>query len=331
MSRTGMNIAAASVLAVVAMAAMATADAQAQGAGDYPNKPIRIVMSGSPGGSTDVITRIVTAKLTERWGQAFLVENMSGASGALAAETAAKAPPNGYTLYSLSSSSAVAAAVGQTSGINFRTAYAPITNMVSQPYVMVVNAALPVNSVKELIALAKKEPGKLNFASLGVGSTTHLGMELFNSLAGTDIVHVPFKGTNQAELAIVAGQVNVVLGGALSAMPLVKSGKSRAMGVTSAQRSKLLPDLPTVIEGGVPGFEVDAWFGLAAPAATPQPIIAKLHAETVRVLNMPEVRDKLMAGGSDVTPSESPAAFGQHLNREMDKWEKFMKTTGIKL
>lgn len=313
------------------LGALCALPAAAQNVPDYPVRPIRIVMSGSPGGSTDVITRLVTARLTERWGQPFLIENMSGASGALAAEAAAKAAPNGYTLYAISSSSAVAAAVGQTKGVNFRTAYALITNMVSQPYVMVVNAALPVGSVRELVELAKRNPDKLNFASLGVGSATHLGMELFNSLAGTSIVHVPFKGTNQAELAIVAGQVNVLLGGALSAMPLVKAGKSKALAVTSATRTRLLPDLPTVIEAGIPGFEVDAWFGLAAPAATPQAIINKVHADTLQVLSLPDVRDKLLSGGSDVKPSESPAAFTQHLNREMDKWERFIKTTGIKL
>ena len=329
MSSTGIRTAAMAALAgaTVAMAS----GAQAQGAGDYPNKPIRIVMSGSPGGSTDVITRVVTARLTERWGQPFVIENMSGASGALAAETGAKAPPNGYTWFAISSSTTVAAAVGQTKSVNFRTAYAFITNMVSQPYVMVVNAALPVSTVKELVEYAKKNPGKLNFASLGVGSATHLGMELFNSLAGTDIVHIPFKGTNQAELAIAAGQVNVLLGGALSAMPMVKAGKSKALAVTSAARSALLPTLPTIIEAGIPGFEVDAWFGLAVPAATPQAIINKVHADAVAVLKMPEVRDKLMGGGSDVTPSASPADFANHIHREMDKWERFIKATGIKL
>lgn len=303
----------------------------AQRVEDYPIKPVRIVMSGSPGGSTDVITRTVTARLSERWGQPFVVENMSGASGAIAAEAAAKAAPNGYTLYALSSSSAVAAAVGQTSNVNFRTAYAPIINMVSQPYVVVVNAGLPAGSIRELVALARKDPGKLTYASLGVGSTTHLGMELLKSLAGIDILHVPYKGTNQAELALVAGQVNVLLGGALSAMPLVKSGKTKALAVTGSIRSKLLPDMPTVSESGLTGFELEAWFGMAAPASTPVAIIQKVHSDTFRVLNLAEVRERLSSGGSDVVPSESPAAFAHHLNREMDKWERFMKATGIKL
>ncbi len=309
----------------------AVAPVMAQGALDYPNKPIRLILAGSTGGSTDVINRLVTSKLTERWGQPFLIENITGASGAIASGMTAKALPNGYTLYGVASSTVVSAAVGQITSVNYRTAYAPITNMVSQPYVMVINAGLPVNSVKELIALAKKEPGKLNFASLGVGATTHLGMELFNMLAGTDIVHIPFKGTNQAGLAIVAGEVNVLLGGALSAMPLAKAGKIKALAVTSAQRSKLFPDLPTVAEAGLPGFDVDAWFGMAAPAGTPPAIVSKIHGEILRVLAIPEIRDKLMANGSEITPSDTPAAFGQHINRELDKWEKFVKTTGIKL
>jgi tripartite-type tricarboxylate transporter receptor subunit TctC len=319
------------LIGLVSSLALLASPALAQRAEDWPARPIRIVMSGSPGGSTDVITRAVTAKLTERWGQAFLVENMSGASGAIAAETAAKAPPNGYTLYALSSSSAVAAAVGQTTNVNFRTAYAPIINMVSQPYVVVINAGLPVMNVRELVATARSQPGKLTYASLGVGSATHLGMELFKSIANVDILHIPYKGTNQAELALVAGQVNILLGGALSAMPLVKAGKTRALAVTGLARSRLLPDLPTVADAGLPGYELEAWFGLAAPAATPIAIIQKVHADAYRVLNLPEIRDKLTAGGSEVVPSESPAAFAQHLYREMDKWERFMKVTGIKL
>lgn len=309
----------------------AVAPVMAQGAPDYPNKPVRLILAGSTGGSTDVINRLVTSRITERWGQPFLIENIPGASGAIASEMTAKALPNGYTLYGVASSTVVSAAVGQITSVNYRTAYVPITNMVSQPYVMVINAGLPVNSVKEFIALAKKEPGKLNFASLGVGATTHLGMELFNMLAGTNIVHIPFKGTNQAGLAIVAGEVNVLLGGALSAMPLAKAGKIKALAVTSAQRTKLFPDLPTIAEAGLPGFDVDAWFGMAAPAGTPPAIASKIHGEILRVLAIPEIRDKLMANGSEITPSDTPAAFGQHINRELEKWEKFMKTTGIKL
>lgn len=203
--------------------------------------------------------------------------------------------------------------------------------MVSQPYVVVVNAALPMGSVRELVAVARREPGKLAVASLCVGSTTHLGMEFLKSLAGVDILHVPYKGTNQAELALVAGQVNALLGGALSAMPLVKAGKTKALAVTGAFRSKLLPDMPAVAESGLGGSGVEAWFGITAPASTPSANIQKIHADTFRVVSLPEIRDKLTSGGSDVVPSESPASFALHLNREMDKWERFMKATGIKL
>ena len=331
--RSGMlNIVLATAGSMVLSATALAQPAPRDNPGDYPNRPIRILMSGSGGGSTDVITRLVTQKLGERWGQPFLVENMSGASGAIAAETAARAAPNGYTLYAMSSSSAVAAAVEEKNArsINFRTAYAPITQMVSQPYVAVVNATVPVTSIKELIAYAKGKPGALNYGSLGIGSATHMGTELFKSMAGIDMVHVPYKGTNQVEGDLVAGHIQMLFGGAQSSMPMVKSGKTRALALTSAKRSKLLPDLPTIAETGLPGFDLDAWFGLAAPAGTPQAVLLKIHVDAVRILNTPEVRDKLAAGGSETAPSDSPATFGAFVNREMDKWEKFVKTSGIK-
>ncbi len=326
-------------LGVIAAAALSplTAAAFAQTAqrdpNDYPNRPIRIILAGSTGGSTDVVTRLVTQKISELWGQSFVVENMTGGTGVIASEIVARAAPNGYTLYAVSSSTTVGAAVEEKTprSINFRTAYTPITLMVVQPYVVVVNAALPVTSVKELIAYAKSKPGQLNYGSLGVGSATHMGTELFKSMAGIDMVHVPYKGTNQVETDLVAGHIQVLFGGALSSMPMAKAGKTRALAVTSLKRSKLIPNLPSIAEAGLLGFDLTAWFGLLAPAGTPQPVIQKIYSDAVRVLNTPEVRDQLAAGGSETAPSESPGAFGAFINAEMEKWEKFAKASGIKI
>jgi len=298
---------------------------------DYPSRPIRIILVGSAGGSTDVVTRLVTQKITELWHQPFLVENLTGGTGIIASEAVARSVPNGYTLYAVSSSTVINSAVDQKTvrTYNFRTSFIPITMMVVQPYVLVVNVSVPVTTVKELITYAKSKPGQLNYGSLGIGSATHIGTELFKSMAGIDMVHVPYKGTNQVESDLVAGHIQVLFGGALSSMPLVKSGKTRALAVTSIKRSKLLPDLPTISESGLTGFDLTAWFGLMAPAGTPQEIIQKIFIAASRVLNTPEVRDQLAAGGSETNVSESSASFGIFINSEIDKWGKFGKNNAV--
>lgn len=304
----------------------------AQRAGNYPNKPIAIVTNGAAGGSSDFINRIVAAKLGEQLGQQIVVENITAGRGVVAAQRVAKAPPNGYTLLGVTSSSVVTSAVTpEIFPVSFRTSYMPITNFVTQPYVMVVNAALPVKSVRELVALAKSKPGVLNFASLGTGSTAHLGMELFRSLAGIDIHHIPYKGTDQAEFSLVTGESNILLGGSASSGPFMKSGKTRGLAVTSSKRSKIFPDLPTLVELGYPEIEVEAWFGLMATGGTPADIVQTLHTESVRVLNLPDVLEKILARGVDVAPSDSPADFGRRIARELDTWEGVMKKSGIKL
>ncbi len=300
---------------------------------DYPSRPIRIILGASIGGSTDVVTRLVTQKITELWSQPFLVENLTGGTGVIASETVARSIPNGYTLYAVSSSNIVNSAVDLkiVRSFNFRTSFIPITMMVVQPYVLVVNVSVPVTTVKELIAYAKSKPGQLNYGSLGIGSATHIGTELFKSMAGIDMVHVPYKGTNQVESDLVAGHIQVLFGGALSSMPLAKSGKTRALAVTSVKRSKLLPDLPTISESGLAGFDLTAWFGLMAPAGTPQEIIQKIFIAATRVINTPEVRDQLAAGGSETNPSDSSASFGVFINSEIDKWGKFGKSHALSL
>jgi len=312
---------ASAVMAVLSAAAVSTGQAQ-----NYPSKPVRMMVSGAPGGSNDAIARTVAQKLSERWGQSVVVENHSGASGAIAVGMVARAAPDGYTLGNLGASTLTGLTVSQSEikrDFNFKTSFAPITQLVSQPYVLVVNPGLQASSVKELIALAKGRPGELNYGSLGENTSTHLGMELFTSLAGVKMTHVPYKSTAQVTADVASGRVHVLFGGALSSIPLVKAGKLRALAVTSASRSKVLPDLPTISEAGVAGFSLDPWFGLMAPAGTPQAIIQQIHRDAVAGMNAQDIRDKFAKTGTEVMLSATPAEFGAMLEKEIERWEKF--------
>ncbi len=300
----------------------ASGGAMAQG---YPAKPVRMVVAGAPGGSNDTISRTVAQKLSERWGQPVVVENQAGASGAIAVGMVARAAPDGYVLGNLGASTLVGMVT--TTDIkrdfNFRTSFTPITQLVSQPYVFVVHPSLPVKSISEFIAYAKQHPGEINFASLGDNTSTHLGMELFASIAGIQMTHVPYKATAQIDTDLMAGRVQALLGGSLSSMPLVKAGKLRALAVTSAERSKVMPDLPTVAESGVPGYSLDPWFGLMGPAGLPPAVVQRVHDDAVAGMNSPDIRQKFAASGTEVVTSAVPADFGQVLVREIDRWEKF--------
>jgi tripartite-type tricarboxylate transporter receptor subunit TctC len=296
--------------------------AQAQ---NYPTKPVRMMVSGAPGGSNDAIARTVSQKLSERWGQPVVVENQSGASGAIAVGMVARAAPDGYTLGNLGASTLVGLVTSTEikRDFNFKTAFAPITQLVSQPYVFVINPSVPAKNIAEFVAYAKQNPGKINFASLGDNTSTHLGMELFASLTGIQMTHVPYKATSQIATDLMAGRVQALLGGALSSMPLVKAGKLRALAVTSAERSKVMPDLPTVSESGVPGYSLDPWFGLMGPAGLPAAVVKRVHDDAVAGMNTPDIREKLAASGTEVVLSPAPADFGNMLAREIDRWEKF--------
>lgn len=321
-NRTASRIATASLASFGVAALCLTALAQAQ---SYPSKPVRVIVSGAPGGSNDAIARTISQKLSERWGQSVVVENHSGASGAIAVGMVARSTPDGYTLGNLGASTLVGLTTSTEikRDFNFKTAFAPITQLVSQPYVFVINPALPINSISDLVAYAKKNPGKLNFASLGDNTSTHLGMELFASLAGIEMTHVPYKATAQIATDLMAGRVQALLGGALSSMPLVKAGKLRALAVTSAVRSKVMPDLPTVAESGVAGYSLDPWFGLMGPAGLPQAVVQRVHADAVASMNTTDMRERLAATGTEVVTSAAPADFGAMLTREIDRWEKF--------
>ncbi|HSQ05665.1 MAG TPA: tripartite tricarboxylate transporter substrate binding protein [Burkholderiales bacterium] len=315
------------VAGVVAVLAATMAIAQTRNT--YPSKPIRVLVGFAPGGGSDILSRAVGQKLAERWGQPVVTDNRAGAGGTIALELAARAAPDGYTLLVISGSQITNATLVTKVPFDIRVAYAPITQMTSQPYVLLEHPSVPAKSVKELIAYAKANAGKLNYASSGTGSSAHLGMELFKSLAHVDMVHVPYKGSGQALIDLLGGQVQLLLASAISAGPHLKTGKLRALGVTSARRSPHLPDLPAIAEV-VPGFDVTGWYGLVAPAGTAPAIVAALNREVAQILRTADLQEKLAADGTDAAPG-SPAQFKTTIVQEIEKWTGLVRTVGVKL
>jgi len=303
------------------------AAAQANG---FPDKPIRIVVPFPPGGATDAAARLVAVKMGEHWGQPVVVDNRAGAGGNVGSDLVAKAPADGYTLVmGVTGSHAI------NTSLYSRMPYDPVADFVAisqvavVPNVLVVHPSVPAKNLAELVALANKEPGKLNYASLGNGTAAHLGMEMLKSEAGVDITHVPYKGSAPAVSDLLAGQVQMMVDGLPSALPHVKAGKLRAIALTSLHRAPSLPGLPTIAET-YPGFYADAWSGLFAPRGTPQPVVDKLSAEVQRILKLPDVREKLMALGAEPVGS-TQAEFTAHVKREIDKWAKVVRTSGAKV
>jgi tripartite-type tricarboxylate transporter receptor subunit TctC len=301
---------------------------------DYPAKPVRILVPYGPGGATDIIARIVAAKLTESLGQSFVVENRPGANGNIALEAAAKAAPDGYTLL-----------VGNvsTNAIN-ETIYAhqltirpsrdliAVTKLVEIPHIVVASAALPASNIAELIALAKKEPGKINFASVGLGSYPHLDMERFMKAAGVDFTHVPYKGgAGQAIPAMVAGEVQLAFFNMASLLPHIKSGRLKALAAIPTQRLPELPNVPTLAEQGYPGIGTNAWQGLFAPAATPKPLVDKLYASVAAALGRPDQKEGLARQMMSVELSGSPQEFTELVRRETQAWGDFLRDARIKI
>ena len=297
---------------------------------DFPNKVIRIVVPFPPGGATDAAARLVATKMSEKWGQPVLVDNRAGAGGNVGSDIVAKSPPDGYTLVmGVTGSHAINTSLYSKMPYDPVTDFVPISQVAVVPNVVVVHASVPARNLAELVALAKREPGKLNYASLGNGTAAHLGMEMLKSAADIDITHVPYKGSAPAVSDLLAGQVQVMMDGLPSALPHVKAGKLRAIALTSLHRSPALPDLPTISES-YPGFYADAWSGLFAPKGTPQPVVAKLSTEVQRILRLPDVREKLAALGAEPVGS-TQAEFTAHLKREIDKWAKVVKSSGAKV
>ena len=304
--------------------------AQHAHAQDYPQKPVRFIVGFSPGGGSDILARLLSEKLAESWGRPFVVDNRSGAGGTIALTLAASAAPDGYTLLMISGSQITNAVLMTKLPLDVLKAYTPVTQATSQPYLLVVHPSLPVRSVKELIAFARSKPGTLNYASSGTGSFAHLGMELFNNMTGTDMTHIPFKGSGAALIDLLGGQVQLALTSAISGMPHLKSGKLRGLAVTTLKRSPVIPELPTVSESGVPGYSVDGWYAVVVPAHTPASIVSKLNRELVRLLDTQAVMDALARDGA-VPAGGTPAELSQTMRAELEKWSRVVKNAGLKM
>jgi tripartite-type tricarboxylate transporter receptor subunit TctC len=311
--------------AAIGAAAFAVTPAQAQ---TYPSKVITIVVPTAPGGGNDIMARIVAARLGERLKQPVIVENKAGANGAIASQHVARSAPDGYTLLF---------GYIATHGINPGLSkvpydpvkdFAPIAQIAESQGVLVVNPSVPATSVKELIALAKSQPGKLSYASAGNGTAPHIAGELFKKLAGVDLLHVPYKGSAPAVMDTLAGSTQIMFPSIVAASPYIKSGKLRAIAVTGKKRSSLFPSLPTVGESGVPGFEITQWYGFFAPAKTPKPIIDKLNAEILAIMKDPDTLRKFGDQGADVVTS-SPEEFGKFVQAEVTRWASFIKSAKI--
>jgi len=310
-----------------ALAALAISAAHAE---VYPSKPVRMIVAYPPGGGTDIVGRMVAQKLGEALGQPVVVENRGGASGNIGTELAARAVPDGYTvLMGNVAPNAINVSLFRNLPYDPVADFAPVTLVASTPNILVVHPTTPARTVKEVIALAKAKPGALNFASAGVGSSSHLAGELFRILAGADIVHVPYKGAGPAMVDVLSGQVQLYFATMPAAMPHVKSGKLAPVAVTSARRSQALPGLPTIAESGVSGYEASTWYGLLAPARTPGAAVARLHEGVVKILADAAVREKLADQGFEPV-GDSPGEFAAYIKSEIAKWGKVIRDAGIR-
>ena len=314
-------------LAMLAFAAWC-AGALAQ---DWPSKPLRFIAPNLPGGPTDILARLIGQKLAESLGQPVVIENRAGAAGNIGTEVAAKAPPDGYTLVT-GNNATFGANVSLYKRLGFDPVkdFAPVILVATQPNILVVHPSLPVNSVRELIALAKARPGQLNYSGSGMGANAHLAAELFKSMTGTSIVHIPYKSAAPALTDLIAGQTQLMFATALSVVPYIKANRVRALGVTTAKRSRSVPDVPTIAEAGVPGFEASTWHGVLVPAGTPVAIVDRLNAEINRTLQQADVRDRLAALGAEIVGG-TPKEFADHIQREIPKWAMVIKIAGVQV
>jgi len=314
------------VLAIAAMIVIPNV-AMAQ---SYPAKSVRMIVPYPPGGGTDIVGRMVAQKLSESLGQQVVVDNRGGATGSIGAELAAKSPPDGYTiLMGNIAPNSINVSLQPKLPYHPVADFAPVSLVASTPNILVVHPSLPVKTVKELIALARARPGQLNYPSAGVGSSSHLAGELLAILTGIKIVHIPYKGGGPAMIDTISGEMQMMFATMPAAMPHVKSGRVRPVAVTSAKRSQTLPQLPTISETGVKGFEAATWYGVLAPAKTPRAIVERLHGEIVKMLAAPEIRERLGAQGFEPVGS-TPEEFAAYIKSEIAKWAKVIKTAGIK-
>ena len=304
-----------------------TAPANAQ---SYPNKPVRVVVPYPPGGPTDIVARVLFQQVSEATGQQFLVDNRAGAGGNIGAEIVAKSPADGYTLLIGTTAHAINMSLFKNLSYDVQKDFAPVSLLTQGPLVLVAHPQFPANSIKEVIELAKSKSGGLNFASSGNGQSTHLSAELFNTMAGIKMSHVPYKGSAPALTDVMSGQVDVMFDTTLSAMPFVKAGKLKALGLTSPVRSPAAPDVPTIAESGLPGYEVFAWNGVFVPAGTPKAIVQQLNDQIRKAMLLPQVKDKFSAQGFAASWN-SPENFGVFVKNEVDKWSRTVKASGATL
>jgi tripartite-type tricarboxylate transporter receptor subunit TctC len=313
------------LLFVFGVALATAAYAQAQ----YPAKPIRLIVPFPPGGGTDTLARVYGQKLGELLSQQVLIDNRPGGGTNIGAEIAAKSPPDGYTLFMGNISHTINVTLYSKLGYDLVRDFAPVTLLASTPNILVVHPSIPAKSVKDLVALAKARPGQIDYSSSGSGTSSHLAAELFSNMAGVKMTHVPYKGGGPSVVALVGGQVSVGFATTPSVISHIKSGKMRGLAVTTAQRSPLTPDLPTISEAGLPGYEAGTWYGLLVPAGTSKEIVTRLHGESVKLLKFPVVKDRLDAAGFE-TIGTTPDQFAAYIRTEIDKWAKVVRASGAR-
>ena len=316
------------VLSLIAITFLLAASA-AYAAESYPTKPIRLIAPSSPGSGVDIVSRIIAIPLSADLGQQVVVDNRAGAGGNIGADIAAKSVPNGYTLLTCTPSQVINAVLYKNLSLDLQGEFAPISLIGSGQFILIANQSVPAKNVQQLIQLAKAKPGALHYASAGQGNVTHLTAELFKSTAGVNLTHVPYKGSGPALTEVMGGQVQVMFANIVAAMPVIRSGKVQALGATGSKRPGAAPEIPTIAESGLPGFEVTAWFGMLAPKATPRDIVAKVNATLVKALKSADTRQKLGHEGLDAIGSTS-AEFATYLQGEAKKWAKAVEISGAK-
>ncbi|MDP2241117.1 MAG: tripartite tricarboxylate transporter substrate binding protein [Burkholderiales bacterium] len=313
-------------LAMVLLMALVMSAVAAQ---SYPQRPIRLVVPYAAGGSTDTVARIVGQRLSERLGQQVVVDNRTGAGTLIGTGIVAQSAPDGYTLLMATPPLVINPTLYPTVPYVLERDFAPVTNIAASSNLLVVHSALPAKSVRELIALLKAHPGKYNYGSSGIGGASHLAIALFASMAGVEVVHVPYKGGAPAVADLVAGRLDLMMANLTTAQPHIRAGRLRALGVGTQQRTPLFPEMPTLAESGVPGFEANNWNGMVAPRGTPRAVVDRLHKEVVAVLGEPAIAERLTRAGLDPI-GDTPVEFSKYLKAEADKWEKVVKSAGIK-
>lgn len=318
-------------LSVAGMSAAAMVLGSPAAAQAYPSKPVRMIVPFTAGGPTDILARMMAQKMTESWGQSVLVDNRGGGGGLIGGEAAAKSPPDGYTIF-MGNNGTLTIHPNLYKKLPYDAVkdFAPISLLASAPFILLAHPSLPAKSVKELIALARARPGQLNFGSAGTGVTTHLAGEMLKLMANIDIVHIPYKGAGPALTDLMGGQIELGFNNMLSALPHVRSGRLRALAVTSQTRSRVLPQLPTIAESGLPNYEAGAWYAVLAPARTPAAVLTRLHSEFVKVLQQPKVQERMASDGAAIIGS-TPQALARTIEADIARWEKVIQRTGLAL